>query len=321
MPDRSYGGILTGRPVWVGRDRLTRPEAGKLEASGTTAQGRGTSADREREYHVQPVAGLDSVRWFPFSQRFGQKVVPSASMDIFDDLTAEQDRVEAILDAYDTNVWMSPSGCPGWTVTDVVLHLAQSEEWVIASVAGHLPAFAASSGSSVDDFVDAIVRAERADPNVVFDRWRTARRAAVKALREVDPQHRLPWVTNRITPRALATTRLAEHWAHGLDITDPFDVPFPDTDRLRHIAWLGHRSLPYAFSLAGQESHEVFCELTGPSGATWCYGPPDAASTISGSAGAFCRVGAQRLAPEASGLTTAGPHGATALRILRNYAS
>jgi uncharacterized protein (TIGR03084 family) len=242
------------------------------------------------------------------------------SVNIFDDLTAEQDRIEAILRGYETDMWMSPSAAVGWTVTDVVLHLAQTEEAVIASVAGHPPAFAPRSGLTVDELVDEMVCAERAEPNVVFKRWRAARRAAVKALRGSDPEQRLPWATSPLKPGTLATTRLAEHWAHGLDITEPFDVSFPDTDRLQHVAWLGHRTLAYAFGLAGQEPHEVFCKLTGPTGATWCYGPADAASTITGPASAFCRVGAQRSAPEASGLITSGPHGATALRILRNWA-
>jgi hypothetical protein len=41
---------------------------------------------------------------------------------------------------------------------------------------------------------------------------------------------------------------------------------------------------------------------------------------ISGSAGAFCRVGAQRLCPAESGLATHGPDAAAALGVLRNYA-
>ena len=52
-----------------------------------------------------------------------------------------------------------------------------------------------------------------------------------------------------LKPATLATTRLAEHWAHALDIVEPLGIPFPDTDRLRHIAWLGHGTLPYAFGL------------------------------------------------------------------------
>jgi hypothetical protein len=53
---------------------------------------------------------------------------------------------------------------------------------------------------------------------------------------------------------------------------------------------------------------------------TWTFGPDDAESEISGPAGAFCRVAAQRLDPAASGLKATGPHGATALRVIRTYA-
>ena len=59
-------------------------------------------------------------------------------MAIFDDLAAEQERLEEILLGLDEARWMSPSGAPGWTVADVVLHLAQSEEGVQATAA-HRP--------------------------------------------------------------------------------------------------------------------------------------------------------------------------------------
>ena len=176
------------------------------------------------------------------------------------------------------------------------------------------------SGDGIDDAMDRLVREERAEPDVVFARWRAARREAVAALRAADPKQPLQWAAAPLKPATLATTRLAEHWAHGLDITEPLGVEFPDTERLRHVAWLGHGSLPYAFALKGLEAHPVFCELVGPDGSVWRYGPEDAGSTIPGAAGAFCRVGAQRLAPEESGLATSGPHGDEALRVLRNYA-
>jgi uncharacterized protein (TIGR03084 family) len=167
----------------------------------------------------------------------------------------------------------------------------------------------------------ALVAADDSTPSQIFDRWRTARRASLAALREADPAVALLWVATSLKPRTLATTRLAEHWAHALDITGPLGIDYPDTDRLRHIAWLGHSTLPYAMSMAGQPPVAVYCELTAPDGSTWQYGPPDAASTITGPAGAFCRVGAQRLSPEESGLVTTGPHALAALKVLRNYAS
>ena len=242
-------------------------------------------------------------------------------MEIFDDLEAEEDRLEAILARLSEEQWLSPSGAAGWSVADVVLHLAQTEEAVVTTTPAlaENPRFERDAGT-LDAMMDRAVAEQRAGAAVVFERWRTARRAALVRLRTADPRQPLPWAAAPLKPNALATTRLAEHWAHGLDITDPFGIPFPDTDRLRHVAWLAHRSLPYAFAVAGTEPHEVFCSLTGPEGAVWEYGRPGADSTITGAAGAFCRVGAQRLAPSASGLMTTGPHGAAALSVLRNYA-
>ena len=244
-----------------------------------------------------------------------------ADVAIFDDLAAEQDRLDAILGGLDDAEWAAPSAAAGWSVADVVLHLAQGEEAVTASTTGVGLAARSTDGASVDDLMDRLVRAERQAPVAVLPRWRTARLAAVTALRAADPDQPLPWVAAPLKPATLATTRLAELWAHGLDITGPFGIAFPDTTRLRHVAWLAYRTLPYAFVLVGEQPHSVFCELTAPDGTdTWRYGPPGADSAITGPAGAFCRVAAQRLAPAESGLQATGPHGSTALGLLRTYA-
>jgi uncharacterized protein (TIGR03084 family) len=244
----------------------------------------------------------------------------SAGSSIFDDLDAEETRLEQILQTLDDAQWRSPSGADGWSVGDVVLHLAQSEGAVVASARrGEAREWRRTDGT-VDGEMDALVQAERADPTVVFERWCRVRRDALDALRTADPEVRLTWAAAPLKPATMATTRLAEHWAHGLDVTGPLGIPFPDTGRLRHIAWLGHGSLAYAFQLVGEEPHEVRVELVAPGGSTWTFGPEGADSAIRGDAGAFCRVGARRLAPDASGLATEGPYGDAALRALRNYA-
>jgi uncharacterized protein (TIGR03084 family) len=247
--------------------------------------------------------------------------VPGVSVaDVFDDLEAEQDRLEAVLAGLSPADWLTPSAAAGWTVADVVLHLAQTEQAVPAAFGDGLAATDwRRFGDTVDEVMAGMVRADPATPAEIFDRWRTARRASVPALRRADPRP-VPWVAVALKPATLATTRLAEHWAHALDITGPLAIDYPDTARLRHVAWLGHSTLPYAFRLAGLPVTPVCCELTAPDGAIWRLGDPAAASVITGAAGAFCRVGAQRLAPSASGLTTTGPYAETALRLLRNYA-
>jgi uncharacterized protein (TIGR03084 family) len=246
--------------------------------------------------------------------------VPEA--DVFDDLAAEQDRLEAVLAGLSPADWRAPSAAPGWTVSDVVLHLTQTEEVVAVALGGTADALDwRRFGGNVDDAMDAMVRSQPSEPEEVFRRWRSARQVSVQALRKADPRQPVEWVASALKPRTLATTRLAEHWAHGLDVTAPFGIDWPDTDRLRHVAWLAHGTLRYAFRVAGHPAAEIYCELTAPGGDIWRLGDPAAASSITGPAGAFCRVGAQRLSPPASGLKTQGPYGETALGLLRTYAT
>jgi len=249
-------------------------------------------------------------------------------MGIFEDLGAEQERLEKILAGLDEKQWLSGSGAAGWTIADVVLHLAQSEEAVTAtathgSLRGGLGAQVSDrAGQTMDERAAEAVRMERAAPAEVFARWQRARQAALAALRAADPDQPVEWMVGTLKPATLATTRLAEHWAHGLDIAGPLGADFPDTPRLRHVAWLAHRTLPYALGVAGEPAVPVRCELTSPDGAeVWRFGPPDAESAITGAAGEFCRVAARRLDPAQTGLRASGPHGATALRLVRTYAA
>jgi uncharacterized protein (TIGR03084 family) len=236
--------------------------------------------------------------------------VPERETGVYDDLEAEQDRLDEVLGALGKDDWGRPSAAAGWSVSDVVLHLAQTEELVVASVRGDPAPFARDPGQegSVDEFAERRVEHERnTSPDAAYQRWRSARHAALDGLRGCPPGTRLPWATSPLAPATLATTR-------------PLGIAYPDTARLRHIAWLAVRTLPYAFEVAGLTARPVRCELTGPDGDRWEFGPAEAESRISGNAGAFCRVAARRLAAEASGLTATGPDAATALRLVRTYA-
>jgi uncharacterized protein (TIGR03084 family) len=240
-------------------------------------------------------------------------------MTIFDDLSAEQQRLAGILSGLTPSQWLTESGARGWTVADVVLHLAQSEEGVVATISrGDF----GPAGTDVDDWAAVRVNAERAAPPVVFARWQDARVRALDALRAAPADQPVQWVVNTVKPATLATTRLAEHWTHGLDITQPLGISFPDTPRLRNVAWLAYRTLPYALARAGVDAAgPVRVSLTAPDGgAEWRFGPDDAESVISGPAGAFCRVAAQRLAASTSGMSVSDDAAKAALGAVRTYA-
>jgi uncharacterized protein (TIGR03084 family) len=250
----------------------------------------------------------------------------TAASEVFADLAAEQDALEAMLGRLGDADWAKPSAARGWSVSDVVLHLAQTEELVPATVNGTMSGLRrsgqAGEARSMDEAADQAVAAERGQPpEAVFARWQSARRAAVTALRGCAPDRKLAWAAAPLSPVTLATTRLAEHWAHALDIADGLGLDYPDTSRLRHVAWLAMRTLPYAFAVGGMPAAAVRAELAAPYGATWRFGADEAAGVIVGTASAFCRVAARRLAPADSGLTATGPGAAEALRVLRTYAA
>jgi uncharacterized protein (TIGR03084 family) len=248
---------------------------------------------------------------------------PVSMTELMDDLRAEEVRLESLLFELNASAWVASSAAPGWSVADVVLHLAQSEEAVAATFAAGPggPGLVRPGGATLDQAMDALVCAQRDEGPAVFERWRLARRSALAALESADPATAVTWAATPLRPRTLATTRLAEHWAHGLDIAGPLGIAFEDSPRLRHIVWLAQRSLPYALSLAGLEPQPVRCVLTGPQGEQWAYGPSDAPTTIRGQAGEFCRVAVRRLAPEQTQLRAEGPQAAAALAHLRTYAA
>lgn len=240
--------------------------------------------------------------------------------DVLADLSAEYARIDSILSSLSEEQWAIPSSAPGWTVADTVVHLALTEEGVALTLADP-DATWTTRDRPLDEVVDERVREVSADRRQIFERWRAACRESLAALADADPDRAVRWAAAPLKPRTLATTRLAEHWAHTLDIVEPLAIDYPDTDRLRHVAWLGHATLPYAMRLAELEPLPIRCTLTAPSGAVVELGPTDAAASISGPMGEFCRVGARRLAAADSTLVTSGPDATAALAVLRNYAA
>jgi uncharacterized protein (TIGR03084 family) len=86
-----------------------------------------------------------------------------------------------------------------------------------------------------------------------------------------------------------------ETWAHSLDVHAAAGVSYVDTDRIRHVAFLGLRALPYAFFLEGLEAPgPIRAELEAPSGERWRIGPDGAPTVIRGAASDWCRLVARR---------------------------
>jgi uncharacterized protein (TIGR03084 family) len=249
---------------------------------------------------------------------------------VLEDLEAEHLSLKTMLDGLSEEQLLSPTRCEGWDVTDVLIHLAQSDEMAIGSALGRFDAVLneltdglQGGSSSVDEGVALIVARERgsAKGNLV-DRWWSTANRLVEVLDQSDLSKRVMWVTGELSARSMATTRLAETWIHSADIASAVGVVQEPTDRLRQIARLAWRTLPYAFTSTGRTlTGPVAFHLTSPSGEDWDLVPDEPAlTTIVGSASDLCDVASRRVPASATGLVADGPDAEEVLALVRTYA-
>jgi len=248
---------------------------------------------------------------------------------ILNALEEQHAELNALLDRLDDADWQRPTRCEGWTIADVVLHLAQTDELALASAQGHFAdgldmlAGGLDPQRSVDDGAAAMVARERGLPNAaLLERWRTGAAALREALAVTDPHRRVDWVAGQLSTRTLATTRLAECWIHTSDVATALDVELEPTDRLEHIARLAWRTLRYAFARDGRElTGPVAFELRAPTGKRWHFVTDTQPTTVIEGAGAeLCLVAARRVAAEHTSLCGVGPDAQTVLQLVRTYA-
>lgn len=249
--------------------------------------------------------------------------------DIVAALAEQQAELSGLLDDLEESDWQRPSPCEGWTVADVVLHLAQTNELAIGSARGRfaeaLDGLAAGlgPGRDVDDGAAQMVARERGgSPSAVRDRWQTSADELHRLLRSADPHERVMWVAGELSIQTLATTRLAETWIHTGDVAEAVGVDLAATDRLRHVARLAWRTLPYAFQRAGRAlAGPVAFELRGPTGDPWDFIPADQPLTVVRGEGVeLCLVAARRVVPGDTRLRGEGPDADAVVELVRTYA-
>ena len=149
----------------------------------------------------------------------------------------------------------------------------------------------------------------------VYSWWTRSCTRLHDLLGSLEPAGRYQWGPNMIAPASLCSARIMETWAHSLDVHDTAGVPYADTDRIRHVAFLGLRAMPNAFMLAGLDAPgPIRAELKSPSGEVWKLGPDQAPTVIRGTASDFARVVARRDRDgSASRLQGEGPDAANAI--------
>jgi len=223
----------------------------------------------------------------------------AGSAPVVADLRAESDDLDALVAGLAQDQWALPTPAPGWTIAHQIAHLLWTDRVALSAVAD-AAAFAAALEAAAADptgFVDAgAAELAALPPPVLLADWRVNRARLHEALLAVPDGRKVPWFGPPMSAASMATARLMETWAHGLDVADALGVTRTATPRLRSIAHLGVRTRDYAFSVhnLAAPAGPFLVELRGPGGDTWSWGPPDAAQRVTGSALDFCFLVTQR---------------------------
>lgn len=221
--------------------------------------------------------------------------------EVITDLQEEQGALERVLEQLTTEEWDRPTHAPGWLVRDQVAHLAWFDEAAGRAIAGP-EAFEEESKSRLarripeGDPEHYLMKARGLSSAELLDWWRQASSSLCQRARDLDPEVRLPWYGQKMSGVSFLTARLMETWSHGLDVVDVVSPIRPDTDRLRHVAFLGVRTRAFSYANRRMEANRspVRVVLTAPSGAVWELGEPSDIDVVRGTATDFCRVVTQR---------------------------
>jgi uncharacterized protein (TIGR03084 family) len=214
------------------------------------------------------------------------------------DLAAEGAELDALVSAPGVD-FTTPTPAAGWTVAHQIGHLTWTDELTVLTCRDP-EGFLAARSAIVDD-LQASIEAGAAvaagwSTSEVVDRWRAGRAAVLEVLAGVPSGTRLPFLGPPMGGGTMASARIMETWAHGLDIADALGVHLAPTDRLRHVADLGVRTRDHSFAThrLPVPDQPFRVELKAPSGRVWEWGPQDADERVSGTGLDFCLLVTQR---------------------------
>ena len=241
------------------------------------------------------------------------------------ELRAESDQLDALVAALPEEGWRTATPAPGWTIAHQIAHLHWTDRVAVVAVTDDagFAELLASAAENASGFVDqgaeelAVV-----PPAELLAAWRDKRAQLHAELLRVEAGRKLPWFGPPMSAASMATARLMETWAHGLDVADALGVKRPPSAGLKSIAHIGVRTRDFAFAVNGlpAPAEPFLVELRAPDGSTWSWGPADAAQRVTGLAEDFCMLVTQRRPHAELDVTAVGPDAERWLTIAQAFA-
>jgi len=244
---------------------------------------------------------------------------------IVDDLRAESEALDALVGSLPAQRWSDSTPAAGWTIAHQIAHLLWTDRGALASITddARFGELLAAADADPLGFVDAAADelAATAPADLLAD-WRNTRTQLHAALRSVPDGRKLRWFGPPMSAASMATARLMETWAHGLDVSDTLGVQVEPSMRLKQIAHIGVRTRDFAFTVHGRTppTEPFRVELQAPDGSVWTWGPEDATQRVSGSALDFCQLVTQRRPRAELDIVAHGPDAQAWLGIAQAFA-
>jgi uncharacterized protein (TIGR03084 family) len=241
------------------------------------------------------------------------------------ELAAESDQLDALVAALPERGWQTATPAPGWTIAHQIAHLYWTDRVAVVAVTDEagfaelLTLAAKNPGGFVDEGAEELAVTP---PAQLLAEWRQKRTQLHQELLRVEAGRKLPWFGPPMSAASMATARLMETWAHGLDVADALGVKRSASPGLKSIAHIGVRTRDFAFAVNGlpAPAEPFLVELRAPDGTAWSWGPSDAAQRVTGLAEDFCMLVTQRRPHAKLDVTAVGPDAERWLTIAQAFA-
>jgi uncharacterized protein (TIGR03084 family) len=241
------------------------------------------------------------------------------------DLAAESEELFLVLEHLERAEWTTPTKCTPWTIKDQVSHLAWNDEATVFALTRpeEFLAVKPSSMDGIQQMVDQVIVDHHDRVGDELLAWfRTARSDLLDAFTGRDPRARMPWYGPDMSLASKLTARFMETWAHGYDILDAVGMEPRQSERARHVVFLGLQALPNTFSTRGLPvpTDPIRIEAVSPGGELLHFGPSEAVNVVRGALQELALVLTQRLHPDDCAIVADGPVAVQWLSIAQAFA-
>ena len=156
--------------------------------------------------------------------------------EILSNLVAEQQLLDQYLQSIPVRNWNTKTTYKNWDITAHVSYLAALEDLAHNALKKKGTDFNKYKGTKgLEKFEkEAIKKGNDMRPQDVIEWWRMSRASVIETLAKSSPGKKLTWWKNEIDCRTFAVTKLAETWAHSLDVYDAMKKDYEDLS-LIHI--------------------------------------------------------------------------------------